>query len=429
MPLDPSKPAQEIRGNDLGCADYFALSFRLFGPRVSSLFDFYFLLLSVSVIAFVMEFIYSRFMLFILAEYLAIHLFIMTYCVIWGPPIASIANSRTFTGLALLPTLHLVARLVKPTKIGVRSIAMTSFQAVLLAFVTMSRFEAVWEVGVVAAITPVAFFCALLRNGRNKGRPGWLTLGVQLWPTAALILALFVFQQREISVAGTSYEHDLGHHPVWDDVLNGLLNPSQQLFSEFTGLDSSLYNKYAYSDEMACAAVNFYIKIHEIKNPNNYDCDNGYFVYNGTAGDYDALARRIVFRVVWQHPRIIFRGMQQKIDQQLLLFTAKDAFAWPHLMLPIVLLVMSCLAYFITGGIAEHWNEAWHLVIVAILILACASIDPMLAPSQLAIGTLMSYMLVSIMTLIFLILFLIKIGKHADFWFLSSAGKDQSLPR
>jgi hypothetical protein len=95
--LQPGARTQTMQANDVGYADFMFLAFRLFGAKLSSIYYFYFLVLSISVLAFMAQFHRSRFMLFVLSLYLTAHMFVIAYCTGFGLAIASVANSRTFS--------------------------------------------------------------------------------------------------------------------------------------------------------------------------------------------------------------------------------------------------------------------------------------------------------------------------------------------
>ena len=105
-PIDPTLPPQLIHGNELGYADYVYAAFRLFGPHFASLYYFYFVLLGIGCILFIVEFRASPFLVFLLSVYLAGLFFLQNYAASQGDQLATLANSRLFDALSLLPAMH-----------------------------------------------------------------------------------------------------------------------------------------------------------------------------------------------------------------------------------------------------------------------------------------------------------------------------------
>src|SRR5262245_44617820 len=102
-PIDATLPPVTLTGNELGLADFFYWSFRIFGLNLNSLVLFYFSILFVSVLTFFLTFRRSPFCLLLLMLYLIAHLFAVHYATFaW---IQTFLTSRFFSALALRPSL------------------------------------------------------------------------------------------------------------------------------------------------------------------------------------------------------------------------------------------------------------------------------------------------------------------------------------
>jgi hypothetical protein len=138
-PIDPSLPPQLIRGNELGYADYVYAAFRLFGPHFASLYYFYFVLLGISSILFVLQFRASPFLMFLLTCYLAGLFFLQNYAASQGNQLATLANSRLFDALSLLPAMHVFLTVWLRLPWRKLTIATVAAQSALLAFLINCR--------------------------------------------------------------------------------------------------------------------------------------------------------------------------------------------------------------------------------------------------------------------------------------------------
>jgi hypothetical protein len=75
--VDPSLPSVRIEGNELGLVDYYDLAFKLFGIHLVALWLMYFVILSISVLLFVLTFRRCRFCILLLLFYLIGHAFMI----------------------------------------------------------------------------------------------------------------------------------------------------------------------------------------------------------------------------------------------------------------------------------------------------------------------------------------------------------------
>jgi hypothetical protein len=390
--VDPAHQDEAIYANDLGYADFMHLSFVIFGVKLGSLYYFYCILLTIGVIAFALEFYNARFLLYSLSVYLSIHLFLLSYSSGLGPPVGSIANSRTFTGLALLPALHLGCQLFADTPLRIRSCVTAVVQALLLTFVLTCRFDVAWEVGFVfVAAATVALFHVAYRA--LHGTLPSIRRVTSLWPALVLLLAVSGFSVQERLAVGPAYRNDTMHHLLWDAVLTVMLTYDAGLYERYTGTTTHPED----ADETGCLAVNYHLRV-QPEGPaggnRSYDCDSAPNIANVKAGDYDATARLVVLKIVREQPFALMGLVPLILDTQITKFQETRWFSLEHFQLSGFFVVLSVLVYVMTGGLIASGGEITRAIVFGGLLLTCALIDPLVSVSPMVLGSLASLMLV-----------------------------------
>ena len=112
VPVDPDLAPQIIEANELGLADYIYLGFRLFGDKITSFYSLFFLIAAASCLIYVLQFRDSPFLLFLLGHFSGRALFSRRLCLQRRPGSCNtVSNSRLFSGLSLLPAMHVLVLL------------------------------------------------------------------------------------------------------------------------------------------------------------------------------------------------------------------------------------------------------------------------------------------------------------------------------
>jgi len=106
VPIDASLQPEIIQANELGLADYIYFSFRLFGDKISSLYYFFYLIVGLTCLFYVLQFRNSPFLLFLLIIFLGELYFLENYAHSFGQN--TVNNSRLFSGISLVPVLHIL---------------------------------------------------------------------------------------------------------------------------------------------------------------------------------------------------------------------------------------------------------------------------------------------------------------------------------
>jgi hypothetical protein len=396
--IDERQQYETLKGNDLGYADYMYLAFKLFGLHTTSIYDLYFALLLIGAIAFAVQFHRSSAMLYLLSVYLAVHLFVLNYCVLGyhgdiAPRLGSIANSRTFSGLALLPTMHLMALILLGVKFNVRPALTALVQSLLLGFLILCRFDSAWEL---AAIVGTASLVAAYSTIRClTGSMHWSAAAARLWPLVLVLIVYSGMQMREEWAAGPLYDKDSLRHVVWHEALAGLLSYDQALMSKYTaGLTAND------PDKLACQAVNYYLD-HSSTEPSTalFNCVTSDGTRSGEAGVFDSLARRMVVLIIAENPIAVLRELKTKFVAQIELFNAFQPLALTNIRDPALLWLATTLFFASFGASALNWQSVLYFVGATAVVLAFALACPAIFPTDLAIGTLMSYVMAAVLCL------------------------------
>jgi hypothetical protein len=402
IPIQPGGQTQRIQANDLGYAHFIFLAFKLFGATLSSIYYFYFLLLLISVLAFVAQFHSSRFMLFVLSLYLTAHIFVVAYCTEFGLSIGSIANSRTFSALGLLPALHLASMLLARVPFGALSIATALLQSLLLSFVISCRYDVMWEAGLVVSTALVwAPYLVLSTRGKPLYRLSNLR---RLWPAAVLMAALLAMQVLQSGAAGPSYDKDSGKHLVWHEILLGMLSVDGQLIQKYAGMDAATTSQYVWDDRVACEAVRHYLSHLDVSSRSapRYDCDAATNIFGGDSGEYDAIAQRVVAQIIMEQPLAVLRGVKSKLYDQLQRFSSNLHLR--NLILPLLAFFACFLIYGVAIRFVPDWHGTSRAILLGVISVTCALITPAIEPSVLAVGTLATFLMAGFLLISYAVL-------------------------
>lgn len=396
VPIDPTKESEAIHANDVVFSDYLHFSFLLFGATGTALYDFYFFLLFISLTAFVFEFRERPFALFLGSTYLALHLWLVCYSadlgpLIPGPKLSSVANSRGFSGLALLPAFHLIFMMCVETKLSVRSIVTAAVQSFLLGFLLLCRLDVIWEILAVLLLGGVLAARIFVREELAiRFRPARAML---VWPAVCLLIVVIASAQRQEFVMGSAHSKTAGVHLVWHVVLAGLLLPNRALLEEYTGLRGAEAKNILNDDRLPCVAI-----LHTFHREQQSDgrmprlCDDYIDLTNGIAERFEPLERKLAFQIVYHHPVTVALGLVAKYLDQWRDYREHDAFS-PRCLVPGLLLILVGAAIFVMSAPERIWRreEVARASVVVPIIMLAALAPPSAWPSPLSVGTFMVY--------------------------------------
>ncbi len=229
--VTPPAPKNDPRlrgshGDDVGIAIFTALSFRLFGFRLSSLYYSYFLVLGATLLLFILGHRQRPAAMACLAI-MVLALYIIGISDICGlmrtlPPYTGTGGSdfkdpRFFGTIAAFPILHMVSLWIsRKNAIGVADYVIVTAQAAILAFVIQVRWPTIWALGALCGYWLIRVMSMrdilLCRSTRS-----------------AFVLISFLFMVA-IGVLATSLgahpiyraDGDLLHHPLWHNMMTAL---------------------------------------------------------------------------------------------------------------------------------------------------------------------------------------------------------------
>jgi len=396
-PVDPNLPPQLIRGNEIAYADYFYLAFRLFGLHMSSLYYFYFLLLGLACALFAIEFRRSPFLMFLLTTYLGGLFFLQSYAVIYGNQLVTLANSRLFDALSLLPAIHVFIVIWKRISLRWSTLLTTIAQSALLAFIVSCRSAARWQIAMIAG-TAVALL--LLGLWRQKPRLSFWRDRFQngIWAACIAVACLAAHMSFINLVADSAYKSESEYHLIWDSVLAGLLDSNAELQREYLGQLLG-DNASPLEDEYVEEAINRDLTArNDRSSPIAVEQDNKIVIYVGSdPSEYNRLARALALRIISRHPIEVAKGLYQKLLNQIGLYRRGNATSWASLSGMIACALVGGLLWLITAKFEITARDALNGAKAAIVVLVFAAAPPLIEPSALSVGTLLCYLVAAML--------------------------------
>lgn len=389
--IDETLPPQVIGGNEIGLADYIVLSFRLFGDKVSSLYYFYFLILIASCLLYALQFRNSPFLLFLLAVYLAETFYFEIYAHNYGLQLETPANSRLFSGLSLLPAVHVLLVLWRRLPFRPFTAAAVVLQSLVVAFLLSCRTEVAWQVAMIVVVALVSALVLLLRPAADKdgGRLRRLTA---LWPAAAFVLVISLYSAAITLRADERYRVEPEGHIVWHEVLLGILRASPDLLREYTG-----HTVWGNDDEEVYVAILRDLEARrDFSSPIVRRAGDGHLGIDFFAGyrEYDRLARALALRIIVHHPVAVLATIPVKIGEQVEWYdnARRHTMTWDAFRAPVVMVAVAALMCLAAGGFVVDLSGLGSAVTFAAIVLLFASVTPLIEPSAMSIGSLFSYL-------------------------------------
>lgn len=218
--IDATLPPEIIQANELGVADFIYFSFRLFGAKISSLYYFFYLIVAATCLIFILQFRNSPFLLFVLVIVFGELYFLENYANSYGAQLETVTNSRLFSGLSLVPALHVLFVLWQRLPPRALTIAGVGLQSLIFGFLLSCRTEAAWQIAMVVA---VAVACGIgvpllsplrgqkLRDLMNSFRP--------LWPAVILLVVTAAYSTIVSIKADYRYRAEPKGHVIWHEIL------------------------------------------------------------------------------------------------------------------------------------------------------------------------------------------------------------------
>jgi hypothetical protein len=159
-----SRTLLPIPCTDLGLVDYYKLAFGIFGYNIAAPYNFYFILLFISIICYYLAFRQSPFLLALPLIYL-VALFCFMPVLTTEINGGTLFNFRLIPTLALIPTFHLFLQLGRPLTDRKMDVFCVLVQSLLLCFLISIRSSTGWVV--IASLIPLFFY--IFKHIREKG--------------------------------------------------------------------------------------------------------------------------------------------------------------------------------------------------------------------------------------------------------------------
>jgi hypothetical protein len=384
---DVSLPPQLIRGNELGYADYMYMAFRLFGLRIASLYYFYFLLLGITCMLFVSEYWRSPFSIFLLTTYLGGLFFLQNYVQTEEYQTGTLANSRVFEALSLVPAIHIFMAIwlkLPPRRLTVVTVAM---QSALLAFLIGCRTTVMWQI-VMIVVAGLGILIAGAWDGRHLPKVWQKAFLSGGWPAALALLVVAVNIALIDFTADSRYRQEPKAHIIWHEVLRGILSTNLKLQDIYLGKQTELGDA---PDTIVYDAILRDLNArHDASSPIAY-VENGRIWFDIMLGhnEYEKLARSLTVRIIVAHPVEVIGSIAEKFSEQIDWFNRYMQVG--NLIGAMAIAGLAGLLWVASGG-RVLLKELVHGLGAILTVLAFSLVPPLIAPSYLSVGTLLCFL-------------------------------------
>jgi hypothetical protein len=326
--------------------------------------------------------------MFLLSAYLAGLFFLQNYAISQGDQLATIANSRLFDALSLLPAMHVFLTIWPRVPWRKLTVATVTCQSGLLTFLIACRTTSFWLLVMITVGTVVTLIEGI---SRQLSQRRWIEVTAG-WP-AAIAVALLALYIAFIRVdADQRYRSETEYHIIWHEVLRGMLASNLELQGIYLGKVTTLggeNDQIAYdalmkdinerNDDTSAAAYRRDGQIY-------IDADRSYLAY-------DQLARSLALRIMVAHPLLLGEGILEKFAEQIRWFTRDGAMPAANLATAAGLTAVARLLSLICGSFRTSTLRPLRGLAATTIVLTCALIPPLIEPTNLSVGTLLAFLL------------------------------------
>jgi hypothetical protein len=222
-------PAKDIRGagdDDIGFVDYVRISFYLFGHNLLSLYLTYFVILGVSVWAFIGAFGSRPGILGLLIVSSIAQGYLFTSILL--DHLGSITDPRFLSTLGIIPTLHIASIILNRCPPSLINVTCAVVQSIILVFAFSIRATVLWAIFAIVVLT-VGLALEEIRTKR--------TVLLRIWSFGilAVVAALQMLYVSQVLHPVYGEKGEIAHHAFWHAVFYQLQNnPNwQQKFSSY----------------------------------------------------------------------------------------------------------------------------------------------------------------------------------------------------
>ena len=393
VPININLPPEIMQANELGFADYIHFSFKLFGNKISSFYYFFYLIVATTCLVYILQFRNSPFLLFLLVIFLAELYFLENYTRSYGMQLQTITNSRLFSGLSLLPALHVMLLHWQRQPLRAFAFAGVIVQSLIFGFLLSCRTEAAWQIAMIAAVACGSGLSLVLplRGRKRADLAGRLRL---LWPALTFLIVVSGYSAVISWRADSRYAIEPKGHILWHEILIGLLSTSPQLRRDYLPDEN-----VTYTDTEVYMAVDHDLKARDdASSPIVRRLPNGDPVVDLAlpAGwnEYEKLVRSLTLRIILHHPIVVLETLPTKIRDQIRWFDhpAAHSMSWANVRTLVIVVAVGAFICAVAGGFTVNLATLGSAALFAAVLLLFAAMTPLLVePSPHAIGSLFSY--------------------------------------
>ncbi len=364
LPFDPTVNVRGSSGDDVGFVDFTRIGFRLFGYKIQSLYFTYFLILGVSLAAFVYQFRERAVPLAILATVTVAQTVLFSSGLLDTQRLGMIGDPRFLSTLAVVPGLHLAYLMLDRVEPSDRGLALAGAQSIILVFILHVRVSAVW---ILLGLVLIGAVVSIQELRKRRFAPIWL------WSLGILAAVLYM---QSFYVSATLHpvyraKGEITRHVLWHAVFYSL-----QFHPDWKAKYAARFDNTAY-DELPPTAAKQYLLRHPPADPRAvYLTEDRKYLKMAAAETY---IRKAFIEFAASDPKFAFEAVfiynPLKIGRVLLDLTLSlgrfTALAW---------MALGALAIGVAGLIAadggRYRGYAWGAALVAGAF--CVSLGPLI---------------------------------------------------
>jgi len=212
-----------IFNDDFGLSIFYALAFKIFGVSVSSLFYFYMLVFTCSILCFFICHRNDHYAILLMFLWMLAHICMIR--VISGLPldVHTIHGNRFLAFLSITSLFHLAWLICRNHAITVVGVLGAVVQILILLLAIASRSSVLWQLIALLGITSTYFTFWMMRRHRARRRP-------ILWPIAMVMIFFVGWQLSQTPLLHAHYtsEKAVRSHVIWHPLVNALHNNPQR---------------------------------------------------------------------------------------------------------------------------------------------------------------------------------------------------------
>lgn len=214
-----------VNMEDLGLADFYTLAFMIFGVLPTAMYNFYFLIFSISILLFLSA--YKRHLLPLMLLAIVISIFpIFFFSNFFSISLPSVNANRFMSSLGFVPILHVVCMMFRTEKLDKKQIVFLICQGLIFAFAVSIRRTASWQLIALLMLAGFVAFKIFWPYRKKFFKLEHLRLLQQPFLASTLIFVITVssYQALQNKMLNPIYNTDCAPngHAIWHSAFLGL---------------------------------------------------------------------------------------------------------------------------------------------------------------------------------------------------------------